>query len=324
MADAASTARTMWTLFEPVHAVTYFTADSRSAYEQAGLRGFWRGYFAGRAAPLGAVNAAVVAASFFNFAPAFVGRAIPGVWELITPEEALRARLEGATAALRGLLAGQESEAAAAADLLWRAVGELDFPGRVLSAANAALPVPEDGLARLWQAATVLREHRGDGHFAALAAADIDGCEAVALRCLMDLSRENMQPVRGWTDEAWDDALARLAARGWVDGVSGDGVGGGVGAVRRDDEGGRDGGVRRDGRDGGDGMDSMLTLTGAGREAHAAVENATDWAAARPWAKLGPEVTAEIAAALAPISAACASVLPFPSPIGLPAPRATG
>jgi hypothetical protein len=276
----------MWTLFEPVHAVTYFTADSRSAYEQAGLRGFWRGYFAGRAAPLGPVSAAVVTASFFNFAPAFVARAIPGVWELITPEEALRARLEGAVAALRGLLAGRESEASAAADLLWRAAGELDFPGRVLSAANAALPVPGDGLARLWQAATVLREHRGDGHFAALAAADIDGCEAVALRCLMDMRRENLQPVRGWTDEAWDDALARLAARGWVD------------------------------RDG--------ALTSAGREAHAAVENATDWAAARPWARLGPEATAEIAAALTPISRACATVLPFPSPIGLPAPRAAG
>src|SRR5690349_10577904 len=312
VADAASTARTMWTLFEPVHAVTYFTADSRSAYEQAGLRGFWRGYFAGRAAPLGTVNAAVVTASFFNFAPAFVGRAIPGVWDFVTPEEALRARLEGAVGALRGLLAGRESAAAAAGDLLWRAVGELDFPGRVLSAANAALPVPEDGLARLWQAATVLREHRGDGHFAALAAADIDGCEAVALRCLMDLSRENMQPVRGWTDEAWDDALARLAARGWVDGADGDG---GVGGDRRD---GGGSGVGGDGRSGG------LTLTGAGRDAHAAVENATDWAAARPWARLGPEVTAEIAAALAPISAACASVLPFPSPIGLPAPRVAG
>jgi hypothetical protein len=132
----------------------------------------------------------------------------------------------------------------------------------------------------------VLREHRGDGHFAALAAADIDGCEAVALRCLMDMRRENLQPVRGWTDEAWDDALARLAARGWVDG----------------------GGA----------------LTSAGREAHAAVENATDRAAARPWARLGPEATAEIAAALTPISQACATVLPFPSPIGLPSPRAAG
>jgi hypothetical protein len=282
VADAASTARTMWTLFEPIHAVTYFTAEARSAYEQAGLRGFWRGYFAGRAAPLGGTNEAVVTASFFNFAPAFVARAIPGVWELITPADALRVRLEAATAALRGLLAGQEASAAAAADLLWRAVGELDFSGRVLAAANAALPVPADGLARLWQAATVLREHRGDGHFAALATADIDGCEAVALRCLLDMRRENLQPVRGWTDEAWDDAAARLAARGWADG---------------------------DGK-----------LTSAGQEAHAAVENVTDQAAARPWARLGPTAVAEIAEALTPLARACASVLPFPSPIGLPGP----
>ena len=317
-------ARSMWTLFEPVHAVTYFAAEARSAYEQAGLRGFWRGYFAGRAAPLGvagaggmvaapagavavhagaaapagAASAAVVAASFFNFAPAFVARAIPGVWELITPEEALRVRLAGAAEGLGRPLAGQEAEAAAAGDLLWRAIGELDFSGRVLAAANAALPVlpGEDvaassassassaaaGLGRLWQAATLLREHRGDGHFAALAAADIDGCEAVVLRCCLDLRREDMQPVRGWTDEAWDGALSRLAARGWV------------------------------GADG--------TLTSAGREAHAAVEDATDRAASRPWARLGPEATAEIAAALTPLARACAAALPYPSPIGVPAP----
>ena len=303
----------MWTLFEPIHAVTYFTAEARSAYEQAGLRGFWRGYFAGRAAPLGVAgpaSAAVVAASFFNFAPAFVARAIPGVWELITPEEALRVRLAGAAEGLGRLLAGREAEAAAAAGLLWRAIGELDFSGRVLAAANAALPVPpgEDaaaspgssgpaasaacsassaslaaaGLGRLWQAATLLREHRGDGHFAALAAADIDGCEAVVLRCCLDMRREDMQPVRGWTDEAWDGALARLAARGWVDA---DGA-----------------------------------LTSAGREAHAAVEDATDWAASRPWARLGPEATAEIAAVLTPLARACAAALPYPSPIGVPAP----
>jgi hypothetical protein len=314
-------ARSMWTLFEPVHAVTYFAAEARSAYEQAGLRGFWRGYFAGRAAPLGvagaggavaaptgavaaptgAASAAVVTASFFNFAPAFVARAIPGVWELITPEEALRVRLAGATEGLGRLLAGREAEAAAAADLLWRAIGELDFSGRVLAAANAALPVPpgEDaaassgfsassaslaaaGLGRLWQAATLLREHRGDGHFAALAAADIDGCEAVVLRCYLDLRREDMQPVRGWTDEAWDSAVSRLAARGWV------------------------------GADG--------ALTSAGQEAHAAVEDATDRAASRPWARLGPEATEEIAAALTPLARACAAALPYPSPIGVPAP----
>src|ERR1700757_353524 len=112
VADAASTARVMWTLFEPIHAVTYFAPEARSAYERAGLRGFWRGYFAGRAAPLGPAGAAVVTASFFNFAPAFVARAIPGVWALITPEDALRTRLAGVDAALRGLLAGREAEVA--------------------------------------------------------------------------------------------------------------------------------------------------------------------------------------------------------------------
>ena len=153
----------------------------------------------------------------------------------------------------------------------------------MLASANAALPVPDSGFAALWQAATVLREHRGDGHFAALAAADIDGCEAVVLRCCLDLRRKDMQPVRGWTDEAWDDALSRLAARGWI------------------------------GADG--------ALTSAGSEAHAAVENATDWAASRPWARLAPDTTAAIRTALTPLAQACASVLPYPSPIGVPAPR---
>jgi hypothetical protein len=297
VADAAHTARVMWTLFEPIHAVTYFAPEARTAFEEAGLRGFWRGYFAGRAAPLGPTGAAVVTASFFNFAPAFVARAIPAVWDLIAPEDALATRLAGAQAALSTLLAGHEEEAAAAADLLWLAIGELDFSGRVLAAANAALPVPDGesagrgsagresaGLAQLWQAATLLREHRGDGHFAALAAADIDGCEAVALRGCMDLRREDLQPVRGWTDEQWDNALAGLADRGWVG---------------------------PDGR-----------LTNAGQAAHAAVESATDWAAARPWARLSPETTAGIAEALLPLARACAAILPYPSPIGVPAPGA--
>jgi hypothetical protein len=282
----AQTARSMWTLFEPIHAVTYFAPEARSAFEQAGLRGFWRGYFAGRAAPLGPAGAAVITASFFNFAPAFVARAVPGIWDLITPEEALRIRLTGAAEALHGLLADRESEAAAAADLLWQVAGELDCAGRVLAAANAALledgSADLSGPARLWQVATLLREHRGDGHFAALTAADIDGCEAVVLRSCLDLRREDLQPVRGWTDEAWESALSRLTDRGWV---SADG-----------------------------------TPTSAGRNAHAAVEDATDRAAARPWARLDAGATAEVVKVLTPVALACASVLPYPSPIGVPAP----
>lgn len=280
MADTKSAARAMWTMFEPVHDVVYFAPEALRAFTEAGLRGYWRGYFAGRAAPLGGARAAVVTASFYNFAPAFVARAIPGVWDLITPQEAIAVREAGAAASLRRLLDGREAEAAKAADLLWRAVGDLDFAGRALSAANSELPVSGDPLTRLWQAATLLREHRGDGHFAALTAADIDGCEAVVLRCAKDkdISRDLMQPVRGWTDEQWDAASARLAERAWI------------------------------------GDDA--TLTAAGRVAHDAVEAATDQAAERPWNRMGAAGLAEVADVLLPLAQACAAALPEVIPVG--------
>jgi hypothetical protein len=286
MDDAARLARRMWTLFEPVHVVTYFSAEALSAFTGAGLRGFWRGYFAGRAAPLGTVGAAPVTASFFNFAPPMVARALPAVWELITPQDALAVRSAGAVAALRRLVSGREAAVAAAADLLLRATDGLDCAGRVLAAANAALPVPEEPAARLWHAATLLREHRGDGHFAALVAAGIDGCEALVLRSGSGdgPTREQLQPLRGWSEGDWDAAAGRLAARGWL------------------------------------GEDGRVTPPGAA--ARQAVEDATDLAAARPWARLGADATGELAALLAPIAVACATELPFPNPVGVPAPAA--
>jgi hypothetical protein len=273
-----SAARAMWTMFEPVHDVTYFAPEALGAFTGAGLRGFWRGYFAGRAAPLGGARAAVVTASFYVFPAAFVARAIPGVWDLITPQEAIAVREAGAAAALGRLLAGREAEAAKAAGLLWSAVEDLDFAGRVLSAANAELPVSGEPLTRLWQAATLLREHRGDGHFAALTAAGIDGCEATVLRCAKDMPRDLMQPVRGWTDEQWDAATARLTERGWIG--------------------------------------EKAAITPAGRAAHDEVEAATDRAAARPWTRMGATGLAEVADVLLPLAQACAAALPELIPIG--------
>jgi hypothetical protein len=275
--------RQMWTLFEPVHAVTYFAPEALDAWKAAGLRGFWRGYFAGRGGPLGAAGPEVVTASFYNFAPSFVARALPSVWELIPPADAMRVRREGAVAALGGLLAGRDAEVKAAAGLLERALDGLDYPGRVLGAANAALPpVEDDDLGRLWQAATTLREHRGDGHFAAVLAAGLDGCEVLVLRCGLDMDRSTMQPIRGWSDEQWDAAHARLVDRGLVD------TGG--------------------------------TITEAGRDLRVTVERATDRAAERPWALLGDAGVAELAEVLTPLAVACAAVVPYPSPIGVPKP----
>jgi hypothetical protein len=87
--SSPGTARRMWALAEPYHALTYFADESRAVAEAHGLRGFWRGYFAMRAAPLGPVGPAVVTAAFYNFAPSFVARAVPEVWSIVPPETAL-------------------------------------------------------------------------------------------------------------------------------------------------------------------------------------------------------------------------------------------
>ena len=284
METAAQVARRMWTLFEPVHGVTYFAPEARAAFEDAGLRGFWRGYFAGRAAPLGAVAAAPVTASFYTFAPPMVSRALPAGWQLISPSRALEVRAAGAVAALGRVLSGLavDDSVSVAADLLAAAATDLDCAGRVLAAANDALAVPDEPVARLWQAATTLREHRGDGHFAALLAADIDGCEALVLRASHDVPREQLQPLRGWSDQQWDEAAGRLADRGWID------------------PGGK--------------------ATPAGAAAGRGVEQRTDAAAARPWSRLGSARTAELTQALVPIALACAAEMPYPNPVGAPDP----
>src|SRR3954464_2086854 len=142
--DDPALARRMWSLYEPLHVVTYFTPQARAAYEAAGLRGFWRGYFAGPPAPLGAVDAAPVTASFFSFAPVMVARALPDVWTRIPVADALRVRRDGAVAALREMLDVDSAGLAEAADLLDASVDGLDCSGRVLAAANAALPAEQE------------------------------------------------------------------------------------------------------------------------------------------------------------------------------------
>ena len=94
-------ARRFFDRFEPVHAVTYFSPESRAAFDGLGYRGFWMGYFAGRSAPLGVVPTEVVSAMFYNFAPGRVAKALPAAWEVAPPGSALRAREDSAVATLR-------------------------------------------------------------------------------------------------------------------------------------------------------------------------------------------------------------------------------
>lgn len=281
-AETGDLARRLWQLYEPLHAVTYFGSQAKAAFESAGLRGFWRGYFAGRAAPLGAVSAAPVTAAFFSFAPGMVARAVPDVWQRASPEQALAARLDGAVAVLRAALPDDPERWEAAAGLLEAAARAAVTDGRVLGAANAALPSPADPLARLWQAATVLREHRGDGHIVALVDAELDGCQALVLRDALYGGRDQLQPNRSWTDTEWDDAAGALARRGWL---------------------------TDDGRP-----------TADGEAAHQAVESRTDRLAAQPWTALAPAGQHRLLQLLAPLAEAVRGVVPYPNAMGLPRP----
>lgn len=285
MAEAAP--RSMWPVFETYHAVTYFAPESAEAYRSVGLKGGWMGYFASRSAPMGPVPAEVVTAAFFNFHPAMVARAIPEAWTLAAPGEVLTARLRAVDAALQRLLPGEvgSPKLAEAARLAREAAGGGALAGRVLYGALCSLPWPEDPHLSLWHAATLLREHRGDGHVAALLAEGLGACEAhVTVAAAGGVPRDVLQVNRKWTDDDWSAAEARLAARGWLD-------------------------------DAGE-------LTDAGRAGRRRVEEITDELASEPWRRLGPDGTARLDDLMRPLSRAIADRggVPTPSPIGVPLP----
>jgi hypothetical protein len=281
----ASAARRLWIVGEPIHALTYFAQPAFDAWAAAGITGFWRGYFATRAAPFGEVGAGPVVAAFYNFAPEMVDKAVPSVWALASPATALEARLTGMDAALRAVV-GEALAApglSATVDALRAAVDACSVAGRALFAANAALPWPDAGHLAVWHGLTCLREHRGDGHNANLLAAGIDGCQAHVLAAAVGgTPRDVTQPTRGWSDDQWDAAAADLVERGIA---STDG-----------------------------------TATEAGRALHARIEARTDELAAEPWRRLGEDRLAAVEAALLPWARAIqdAAVIRHPNPMGLP------
>lgn len=284
---AISLPRAMWKVLEPYHAMIYFAPEARAAYSEAGLKGYWMGYFASRSAAMGPVGPGVVAAAFYNFHPRMVARAIPDAWRFSSPEHILAARYASADAALRRLL-GDAAEGPAieeAAQLASTAASACEVAGRPLFAAHSAHPWPKAAHMRLWHAATLLREYRGDGHVAALLVSGIDGCEAhVTLVGTGTVTREAIQPHRGWSDEEWEAAETRLRARGW--------------------------------------LDESGMLTQAGRDARAWVEARTDALAARPWQALGADDCArlrELAFTLSDTIVRAGGV-PIPNPMGLPWP----
>lgn len=279
-------ARRLWWALEPYHAVVYFAPDAKATYESIGLKGFWMGYFASRAAPLGPVPAEVVTATFFNFHPAMVARAIPDAWHLATPAQIIATRLDHADRTLRGLLGVevlQSPELVEAAGLARQAAEAARPQGRPLFAAYTALEWPQDAHLVLWHAATLLREHRGDGHVASLVHADVTPCQAHVLAMASGMTtRPVLDLSRRWTEADWDEAHATLRQRGWL------------------------------GEDG--------ALTPAGSAARQQLEDHTDRLAEPPLRALNEAQLARLIALASQWGQRiiAAGGIPFPNPMGLP------
>ena len=200
-----------------MHAVTYFAPEARTALDGLGFRGFWMGYFAARSAPLGVVPREVVTAAFYNFAPERVAKALPAAWDIASPSDALRVRQDSAAAALRRY-GVTDDEADAAAQVAEKAARSAPLDGRPLFGANVALDWPDEPVARLWHAVTLLREQRGDGHVAVLSTLGVSGRECNVLQAAAGRVPQDMiMRSRDYDAEQWDHYRDRLARRGLLD-----------------------------------------------------------------------------------------------------------
>lgn len=218
----AGLSRAMHELVETVHVALYLTPDPRQEYAALGLPAGYTGYVAARCAPLGPVGPEVAVATFYVFAPGLIRECLPSAWTIADPEEVLAARERGLDAGLRRVLDGLVDSPAVeeAADLLRQACSALQPAGRVLYAGHATLAAPGAPHLALWHWSTLLREHRGDGHVAALLLASLDPVEALVLHAATGGDKAFLQSRRGWSSEDWAAAQARLDDRGLV-GASG-------------------------------------------------------------------------------------------------------
>ncbi|GAB2873216.1 hypothetical protein GCM10027074_46160 [Streptomyces deserti] len=277
--------RRMWHLLEPLHAVLYYAPE---ALEEAAALGCdtrerWPSYFPYRAAPLGAAGAEQVTSAFYSFSPRMVVEYVERAWAVAGPDAVLKARSRAIDRAYRAIFGDllDRPELVEAAALARRAAEAVDTAGRPLAAANAALDWPDPAHLQLWHAATILREHRGDGHLAALLVAGLDPAESLVSFAAIGAASVERFESRGWSATEWAAARDRLAARGLV------------------------------GADG--------TATESGRDLRHRVEQDTDRLAAGPWQALGPDGTARLAELLGDywVAVLSSGLLPSETTLGI-------
>ncbi|WP_166463021.1 SCO6745 family protein [Amycolatopsis acidicola] len=287
MEEARTLAYRCHRVLDPLHSSIYFAPEAEERYTAAGLRPGRMGYFASRSAPMGAVGAATVAATFYNFNPALVAKHIPRAWTLVSPEQLVSVRFEVVDGAFRRLLGDAVSspEVAEAAELAREATGACTPDGRPLYAAHAEIEWPTEPHLALWFAITLLREHRGDGHIAALVANGVSGLSALITHTATGKGfvPAAAKATRGWSEEEWKAENDMLHAAGV--------------------------------------LDETGALTEQGTQLRARVEDQTNAAAVAPWLRLGPEKAARLHDLGRDLSRAAVAAGAFPAGV-FAAPRA--
>jgi hypothetical protein len=219
---------------EPIATVGFWGRPAYDALAGLGLE-FLTGYVWARTAPMGEPSAPVVVAAFGVFEPGLVTSLYEQARGLCSRDEVLAAREAGAVASLRELLPDvPAAEVTDAAAQLRRATdaAAADVAGRPLFAGLTSLPWPADPWGRLWHAANLLREYRGDVHQAANVAAGLTGAQMnLVTEYWLGWEHGAYASTRGWTPEALAAADADLTERGWI----ADGALTPAGRQRRDD-----------------------------------------------------------------------------------------
>jgi hypothetical protein len=212
----ATAARRLRDALEPIATQGWWSRASSERLVALGL-GFFDGYVWGRAASLGTPAPAVVVATFGVFEAGLLTAVYEQGVAAASRDDVLAARAEGATASLAGLVS--ERDAAAVADPLLAVLDGLEGSGRPLFSALRALPRPDSAQGRLWRAAEMVREHRGDGH---LAAAAVAGFDAITLNVFTELwlgyGLGEYSGTRGFDAAQLDTAVTELEDRGWASG----------------------------------------------------------------------------------------------------------
>lgn len=205
-----------------LHSAIYFVLEANEMFGKLGLDPRMQ-YFASRSAPMGAVTAKVVAATFYNFNLELIAQAIPAAWDLASPDTVTRVRYEIVDAALPKILGEERArspELAHAAAIVCRTAEAIpNVDGRPLYAGHAELHWPDAPYAQLWHAITLLREYRGDGHIAALVTHGLSGIQALITHIATGIGfdPEYGRRMRGWSREQWAEAIDVLKARGLLD-----------------------------------------------------------------------------------------------------------